>query len=226
MVKQSNPKTMNEKQIDKAATPVSPQKFLETYEGFDFDEAFTDNELEHITNAMSSYHKLASTPVKKDGGLPEVIWGEPLRKTVAPTFAKELEWKEDDIRELMKRINVWVEEDSHAFQKAAKDLGGIANEVSILHRGVGYFAAMKEVFLTPGKFGLATTQPNKSNEAIEGKQYGEWQLCPKCNGDGHLGRYNSLGYMSTTVTPQCDVCNGSKIIQKPSPNEQGERKDK
>lgn len=36
---------------------LTPQKFLETFEGFDFDEAFTDNELEHITNAMSAYFK-------------------------------------------------------------------------------------------------------------------------------------------------------------------------
>lgn len=39
-----------------------------------------------------------------------------------------------------------------------------------------------------------------------------YQLCQKCNGDGHLGRYNSPALGSTTCTPTCDVCNGSKII--------------
>lgn len=43
----------------------------------------------------------------------------------------------------------------------------------------------------------------------------EWQLCPKCLGDGHLGRYNSPPYMSTTTTPQCDVCFGNKVLVKP-----------
>lgn len=46
---------------------LTPQKFLETFEGFDFDEAFTDHELEQITNAMSAYHKYASAPTSPVG---------------------------------------------------------------------------------------------------------------------------------------------------------------
>lgn len=38
------------------------------------------------------------------------------------------------------------------------------------------------------------------------------QLCPKCFGDGHLGRYNCPAVMGTSATPICDVCNGSKTI--------------
>lgn len=45
------------------------------------------------------------------------------------------------------------------------------------------------------------------------RQY-EWQLCPQCNGDGNLLRYNSPNMTSTT--PICDVCYGSKIIPKPA----------
>lgn len=39
-----------------------------------------------------------------------------------------------------------------------------------------------------------------------------WQLCPKCNGDGDLFRYNSPSIMATNARPICDVCNGKKII--------------
>jgi len=43
---------------------------------------------------------------------------------------------------------------------------------------------------------------------------GEWQLCPKCNGDGNLARYNSPN-LSSGIDLECDVCNGKKIIVKP-----------
>jgi hypothetical protein len=39
-----------------------------------------------------------------------------------------------------------------------------------------------------------------------------YQLCPKCNGDGDLSRYNSPAVMGTNARPICDVCNGNKII--------------
>lgn len=42
-------------------------------------------------------------------------------------------------------------------------------------------------------------------------KYIPFQLCPKCNGDGNLMRYNSPP-MTTTNCPVCDVCNGKKII--------------
>ena len=42
-------------------------------------------------------------------------------------------------------------------------------------------------------------------------QTSEWQLCPKCNGDG---RVTSNG-LTSSVYQQCDVCNGSKTLIKP-----------
>lgn len=42
---------------------------------------------------------------------------------------------------------------------------------------------------------------------------GEWQLCPKCFGDGNLARYNSPSISSGI--PICDVCHGKKIIERP-----------
>lgn len=40
---------------------------------------------------------------------------------------------------------------------------------------------------------------------------GEWQLCPKCNGDGNLPSPST-----TVMYITCDVCNGQKIIAKPT----------
>jgi len=37
-----------------------------------------------------------------------------------------------------------------------------------------------------------------------------WQLCPKCNGDGNLLRFNSPSIISSDVI--CDLCYGRKII--------------
>jgi len=39
----------------------------------------------------------------------------------------------------------------------------------------------------------------------------KYQLCPKCNGDGHLGRFNSPN-TSSNACPQCDVCFGAKTL--------------
>lgn len=42
-------------------------------------------------------------------------------------------------------------------------------------------------------------------------QLSEWQLCPKCLGEG---RITSNG-LTTSVHQQCDVCNGAKTLIKP-----------
>lgn len=39
-----------------------------------------------------------------------------------------------------------------------------------------------------------------------------WQLCPKCNSDGNLFRYNSPSIIGTGTDTVCDVCKGKKII--------------
>lgn len=38
-----------------------------------------------------------------------------------------------------------------------------------------------------------------------------YQCCPKCYGDGNLGRYNSPT-LTNSAMPVCDVCHGAKII--------------
>lgn len=50
-----------------------------------------------------------------------------------------------------------------------------------------------------------------SRETEQGIVFGEWQLCPKCLGNGWIFPQ----VLSTTITEQCDVCNGTKIIPKP-----------
>jgi hypothetical protein len=47
---------------------------------------------------------------------------------------------------------------------------------------------------------------------LEGLPIG-WQLCPKCNGDGNLLRYNSPSMLSTSSDAICDVCHGQKVLQ-------------
>jgi hypothetical protein len=41
--------------------------------------------------------------------------------------------------------------------------------------------------------------------------YVPYQLCPKCFGDGHLGRHNTPATVANAM-PVCDVCNGAKVI--------------
>jgi hypothetical protein len=59
--------------------------------------------------------------------------------------------------------------------------------------------------------GIDVGDTTRARSKIEG----EWQLCPKCNGDGNLARYNSPSIIGTDDALLCDVCNGSKIISKP-----------
>jgi DnaJ-class molecular chaperone len=54
----------------------------------------------------------------------------------------------------------------------------------------------------------------------ENKIFGEWQKCPKCDGQGTVSKPPGIAgdvyqWSSTSCTHQCDVCNGAKIIQRP-----------
>jgi hypothetical protein len=54
---------------------------------------------------------------------------------------------------------------------------------------------------------------------VEGvRKLGEWQVCPICNGTGQLqGNYTTALYVN------CDVCKGSKVIQRPIIHESGQQ---
>lgn len=67
----------------------------------------------------------------------------------------------------------------------------------------------EEVTMWQGKFRIVKHENNKLRKQIQIKH--QYQLCPKCNGDGHLGRYNSPN-LGTSCNPMCDVCFGKKII--------------
>lgn len=50
--------------------------------------------------------------------------------------------------------------------------------------------------------------------------FGEWQLCPKCNGQGLIEKPPYLAaevteWVSTGTVFTCDVCNGAKILARP-----------
>ncbi len=76
----------------------------------------------------------------------------------------------------------------------------------IWHNGNNYLK-MSDVVLIAKEW--ASLKQTPSNEV------GKWQLCPKCNGDGDLARYNSPN-LSTGI-PICDVCHGAKILPTPIP---------
>ena len=55
---------------------------------------------------------------------------------------------------------------------------------------------------------MATVDPIK----VEVEILHEWQLCPKCNGEGQV---LSISYFSNNYDKViCDLCNGKKIISK------------
>lgn len=54
-------------------------------------------------------------------------------------------------------------------------------------------------------------------EEIKISKYVPYQLCPKCNGQGTVSKPPYLAgdtheWTSTSLSHQCDVCNGAKLI--------------
>jgi predicted RNA-binding protein with PUA domain len=45
-------------------------------------------------------------------------------------------------------------------------------------------------------------------------QLGEWQLCPKCAGEGIVTEQTTSAFIAT-VTRTCPVCNGAKVLARP-----------
>lgn len=63
---------------------------------------------------------------------------------------------------------------------------------------------------------LAAMELARADER-EGKAAIPYQLCPKCNGQGQVTKPpytpgDVHEWVSSSITFQCDVCNGSKII--------------
>lgn len=72
------------------------------------------------------------------------------------------------------------------------------------------------------------TLPNISEELIDyiiaatlehfhgvTQQFGYWQLCPKCDGEGTVTTTSTF-----ILTATCPVCNGAKILARPIINDQ------
>lgn len=69
---------------------------------------------------------------------------------------------------------------------------------------------------------LKTNNTLQQFTAKEVPVQGEWQLCPKCNGQGITSKPPYIPgdvyeWTSTSGAHQCDVCKGNKIIQRPLP---------
>ena len=70
-----------------------------------------------------------------------------------------------------------------------------------------------------------STPPDGMKEKFQ-PVMGEYQLCPKCNGQGTVSKPPYVAgdvnhWASSSSAFQCDVCNGNKIIARPLFN-QGE----
>lgn len=59
---------------------------------------------------------------------------------------------------------------------------------------------------------LSKLRAAKSTKGEVREVYGEWQLCPKCQGAGRARNYDNLIPCDLDI---CDVCHGAKIIAKP-----------
>lgn len=69
-------------------------------------------------------------------------------------MSKEIDPKIEEIRAFMNKMDVWIEEDSVRFKKAAAYLKLQLNEGAIAGRRNGYAAAMQDVFQNPEKYGF------------------------------------------------------------------------
>lgn len=59
-----------------------------------------------------------------------------------------------------------------------------------------------------------------TGEEIISVEYGWWQVCPKCQGQGIVSKpswipYGVDNWSSTSAFFVCDICNGAKIIERP-----------
>lgn len=60
-------------------------------------------------------------------------------------------------------------------------------------------------------------QPVSNEELTQNKSpvFGEWQLCPKCNGDGVVRDFINSCSANASFTLPCPVCNGLKLLVRP-----------
>lgn len=187
----------------------SPQKFLKTFEGFDFDEAFTDHELEQITNAMSAYHKYASQKVKNDTELFRddfQAYADRILRDKGASNKDVFDAINDTIQELSKKYNITILASLPSSSVTGEeDWKFKFSEWLINNRGLPPIVV--DIIVAHVERYIVKSIPVT----------GEWQLCPKCNGEGFLqiGKAIPDGRIDFT----CEVCNGKKILAKPGESE-------
>lgn len=76
---------------------------------------------------------------------------------------------------------------------------------------------------TPDAFDSIYSKLNEIAAKIENqKQYGMWQLCPKCNGEGSVPGSHYNHDATVTINPICPVCNGARLLVRPEIKEEQE----
>lgn len=117
-------------------------------------------------------------------------------KTKATELLPEIEW--EDLQEEL------LESDPEERMKVYKTTG--VDSKGNTYTGSAYFFSDELDEIRDIELLAALPQQPQNNY---------WQLCPKCNGDGNLARYNSPSIISTDASLRCDVCNGSKVLACP-----------
>lgn len=82
-------------------------------------------------------------------------------------------------------------------------------EASVIYRNNG--VGSKHDFVAGGKFIISLRRFAK---------LGEWQICPKCNGQGIVSKPSNIAgdvhqWTSTETAHICNVCDGRKVLERP-----------
>lgn len=89
--------------------------------------------------------------------------------------------------------------------------GYSASQATVEKIGDGRIIFNGETYVNEKSGRVMSASEFNSKSATVGQQVGEWQICPKCYGQGDIMN----PYPTTSIRIQCDICNGAKIIAKP-----------
>lgn len=79
----------------------------------------------------------------------------------------------------------------------------------------------EEIAVLKESYRLLKEENERLRATVEEKPvFGEWQLCPKCGGQGTVSKPPYIPgdinqWSSSAMSHVCDVCNGAKTIMRP-----------